>query len=326
MTIPDYYKILSVEPNSSIDEIKKSYRKLSLKYHPDKNNGKDDDFKKINEAYTILSDENERRQYDMQHNGGGGIPNIFGFNMHHPGPGNIQNPFGGGGQQGPPEEFLNMFFNMANMNNDVHMGGIPGIPGMFGPNIQFFRNGVPVNMNQVNQKPPPIVQHIEITLDEAYSGCHKPIEIERWIKEGNTNRTEKETVYLKIPRGVDDNELILINDKGNIASENNRGDIKIFIKIKNTSHFKREGLNLLYNKNITFKESLCGFSFDLPFFNNKTFKINNSGSIIINGFRKIINGLGMSRDDNTGQLIIEFSVTYPERLSDNQLKILNEIL
>jgi DnaJ-class molecular chaperone len=326
MTIPDYYKILGVEPNSSTDEIKKSYRKLSLKYHPDKNNGKDDEFKKINEAYSILSDENERRQYDIQRNGGiGGIPNIFGFNMPHGQPGhvNIPNPFGG--QQGPPEEFLNMFFNMANMNGDNHMGGIH--PGMFGPNIQFFRNGVPVNMNQVNQKPPPIVQHIEITLDEAYSGCQKPIEIERWIKEENITRTEKETIYLKIPRGVDENELILINDKGNIAGQNNRGDIKIFIKIKNTSQFKREGLNLLYNKNISFKESLCGFSFDLPFFNNKTFKINNNGgSIIVNGFRKIINGLGMSRDDNTGKLIIEFSVTYPEKLSDNQLKILNEIL
>jgi DnaJ-class molecular chaperone len=321
---PDYYKVLGVEQNASIDEIKKAYRKLSLKYHPDKNNGKDENFKEINEAYSVLSDEGSRQQYDMQRNGFGGIPHFFGGMG---GPPNFHGPFGmpgggGMGMGGHPEEFLNMFFNMANGG-----GGEQHIhPGMFGPNVQIFRNGVPVNMNQV-QKPQPIIKNVEITLDEAYTGCQKPVEIERWIKEGNTTRTEKETIYLKIPNGIDDNEIILINDKGNISSQTNRGDIKIFIKIKNTTPFKREGLNLIYNKNISFKESLCGFSFDLLFLNNKSFKINNnSGTIVVNGFRKIINGLGMKRDDNCGQLIIEFTVTYPERLSDNQLKVLNEIL
>lgn len=320
---PDYYKLLGVEQNASNDEIKKAYRKLSLIYHPDKNNGKDEKFKEINEAYSILSDENSRQQYDMQRNGFGGIPHFFGGMGGPPGmPPGFNMPFGMN-CGGPPEEFLNMFFNMSNGG----MGGEQNIhPGMFGPNVQIFRNGVPVNINQF-QKPPPIIKHVEITLDEAYSGCQKPVEIERNVREGSVNRVEKETIYLKIPKGIDDNEIILINDKGNMLSQTNRGDIKIFIKIKNTTSFKREGLNLIYNKNITFKESLCGFSFDLQFLNNKTFKINNtSGTIVINGFRKIINGLGMSRDDNTGQLIIEFTVTYPEKLTEHQLKVLNEIL
>lgn len=322
---PDYYKLLGVEQNASNDEIKKAYRKLSLIYHPDKNNGKDEKFKEINEAYSVLSDENSRQQYDMQRNGfGGGIPHFFGGmgGGPHGMPPGFNVPFGMNGGA-PPEEFLNMFFNMSNGG----MGGEPNIhPGMFGPNVQIFRNGVPVNMNQI-QKPQPIIKNVEITLDEAYSGCQKPVEIERNVREGSITRLEKETIYLKIPKGIDDNECILIQDKGNISSQNNRGDIKIFIKIKNTTQFKREGLNLIYNKNISFKESLCGFSFDLPFLNNKTFKINNnSGTIVVNGFRKIINGLGMVRDDNTGQLIIEFNVIYPEKLSDEQLKVLNEIL
>lgn len=316
---PDYYKLLGVETNATTDEIKKAYRKLSLIYHPDKNNGKDEKFKEINEAYSILSDENSRQQYDMQRNGFGGIPHFFGGMGGPPGmPPGFHMPFGMNVGGAPPEEFLNMFFNM---------GGEPNIhPGMFGPNVQIFRNGVPVNMNQI-QKPQPIIKNVEITLDEAYTGCQKPVEIERNVREGSVTRLEKETIYLKIPKGIDDNEAIVINDKGNIHSQTNKGDIKIFIKIKNTTSFKREGLNLIYNKNITFKESLCGFSFDLQFLNNKTFKINNnSGTIVINGFRKIINGLGMSRDDNTGQLIIEFTVTYPEKLTENQLRVLNEIL
>jgi DnaJ-class molecular chaperone len=323
--VPDYYKVLDIEPNASTDEIKKAYRKLSLKYHPDKNNGKDEKFKEINEAYSVLSDDGSRQHYDLQRNGFNGIPHFFGGMPNGMGMGgahhNFNGPFGmQSGMGGSPEDFLNIFFNMANgADANLH-------PGMFGPNVHIFRNGVPVNMNQ-NQKPQPIIKNIEITLDEAYSGCQKPVEIERTIKECNTNRTEKETIYVKIPKGIDDNESILINDKGNVYSETNKGDIKIFIKIKNTTLFKREGLNLIYSKNISFKESLCGFSFDLLFLNNKSFKINNnSGTIVVNGFRKIINGLGMTRDDNTGQLIIEFTVTYPEKLTEEQLKVLNEIL
>lgn len=66
----DYYKILGVEPNATSDDIKKAFRKLSMKYHPDKNNGDDTMFKEINEANSVLSDEGKRREYDRFRNGG----------------------------------------------------------------------------------------------------------------------------------------------------------------------------------------------------------------------------------------------------------------
>jgi DnaJ family protein B protein 4 len=323
---PDYYSILGVSNTASADEIKKAYRKLSLKHHPDKNGGSDEKFKEINEAYSILSDTNERQKYDMQKNGGGlgGIP--FG-GMPMPG--------------GVPDDFMNMFFNMhqgggpnSGIPNIFHMNGgnmpnIFGGMGMPGSTVHMFRNGVPVNVSQALQKPTPIIKTIEISIDESYLGCQKPIEIERWIKDVGTNITknETETLYLPIPKGIDDNEIIIIREKGNILSDINKGDVKIFVKIINNSGLKREGLNLIYNKTLTLKESLCGFSFDLSHLNNKTFKITNDGGIVIPpGFKKIIPNLGLTRENHTGNLIIDFTVTYPDKLTDEQVSAIAAIL
>lgn len=297
----NYYEILGVLKDASVDEIKKAYRKLSLKHHPDKTGGDDSKFKEINEAYSILSDQSQREMYDMKMSGGFNIPD-----MPHGMPFN-------------PNDIMNMFFGMR--------GGPPGVPPPFfqGGNIHVFNNGFPVNMN-VLQKPIPILKTLEISLDEAFLGCIKPIEIERCIQEGNVKRMESETIYVNIPKGIDENEIIVLRDSGNILSENNKGDIKICIKILNNTSLIREGLNLVYNKTITFKESLCGFTFDLHYLDNKLFKINNNNVIIQNGHRKVLPGLGMSRDEHAGNLIIQFNVVYPEKLTNEQIEILKEIL
>ena len=302
----NYYETLGVSKDASFDEIKKAYRKLSLKHHPDKTGGEDSKFKEINEAYSVLSDQSQREMYDMKISGG--APNMHGIPGMPPGM-----PFN-------PNDIMNMFFGMG--------GGPPGMPPPFfqGGNVHVFRNGVPVNMNAL-QKPMPILKTLEITLDEAYLGCKKPIEIERWIQEDNVKRMEKETIYVTIPKGIDENEMIVLRDIGNILSENNKRDIKICIRILNNTSLTREGLNLVYNKTLTFKESLCGFTFDLPYLDNKLFKINNNNGVIIqNGYRKVIPGLGMVRDEHKGNLIIHFSVVYPEKLTDEQIEKLKDIL
>ena len=295
----NFYDILGVSKDASYDEIKKSYRKLSLKYHPDKTGGEDTKFKEINEAYSVLSDPGQRENYDMRMMHGQNDQNNQGV------------PFN-------PEDIMNMFFG----------GGIPGMmPQMFqGGNIHIFRNGIPIPVNTL-QKPIPIIKTLEITLDEAYTGCKKPIEIERWVQENNVKIIEKETIYVTIQRGIDENEIIILRDIGNVLSETNKGDIKINIKIINNTALIREGLNLIYNKTLSFKESLCGFTFDLPYLENKMFKINNNNGVVIqNGYRKVIPELGMIRDEHKGNLIIQFNVVYPEKLTNEQIEKLMEIL
>ena len=299
----NYYDILGVSNNASHDEIKKAYRRLSLIHHPDKNgNTEDDKFKELNEAYSILSDINIKKQYDNR-NANENI-SFDDLNVHNINPNDIFNMLFAGGNG-----FSNIFNNTSS-------------------NIHILRNGIPVNLSHTMQKPIPIIKNIDITLEEAYTGCSKCIDIERWIRSDNgVTINEKETIYVLISKGVDDNEILLVPEKGNIISDTNKGDIKLFIKIVNNTQLKRECLNLIYYKSLTFKESLCGFSFDLPFINNKILKINNTnGNVICNGYKKMVPNFGLERDGHIGSLIIEFSVIYPESLTPEQITALNDIL
>jgi DnaJ-class molecular chaperone len=299
----NYYDILGVSNNASHDEIKKAYRRLSLIHHPDKNgNNEDDKFKELNEAYSILSDINTKKQYDNR-NANENI-SFDDLNIHNINPNDIFNMLFAGGNG-----FSNIFNNASS-------------------NIHILRNGIPVNLSHTMQKPIPIIKNIDITLEEAYTGCSKCIDIERWIRSDNgVTINEKETIYVLISKGVDDNEILLVPEKGNIISDTNKGDIKLFIKIVNNTQLKRECLNLIYYKSLTFKESLCGFSFDLPFINNKILKINNTnGNVICNGYKKMVPNFGLERDGHIGSLIIEFSVIYPESLTPEQITALNDIL
>ena len=97
-----------------------------------------------------------------------------------------------------------------------------------------------------------------------------PVEVERWIYEEKAKKVEKERVYVDIHTGIDDNEMVILRDQGNIMENGLRGDIKIFIKITNNSAFQRDGLNLLYTKKITLKEALIGFTFDLKHLSGKS--------------------------------------------------------
>ncbi len=314
----DYYKCLGVSENASQDVIKKAFRKLSLKHHPDKNNGDDTMFKQINEAYQTLGTPEKRRVYDMQKNGPFGM-------------------FGGNGAPGMPPGMDQMPDVLKAM---LFGGGMPpGMNPMGGPNIhrqnsfsgmprvQIFKNGVPININQM-KKPTPIMKTIEITLEKAFSGMKYPLEIERWIQENGTKRVEKERLYVDIPAGVDDNEIIIMRNKGNVISEDCIGDIKLFVKIVNNSkHLIRRGMDLLFEKNITLKEALCGFTFDIKHINGKTYTINNdTGKIITPNFQKMVQGMGMRRGENGGNLIINFKIKFPDDLSDEQRNILRDIL
>ena len=303
----DYYQTLGLEKNSSAQEIKKTYRKLSMKYHPDRGGDKET-FQKINAAYQVLGDPVKKRNYDMQRDN----PLNAIFNQNGGGP-----PDMGG--------FFNMFFG----------GQMPENMGQ--PSVRIFRNGVPVEVN-MHRKPPAIEKTIEISMEQSYKGVNFPLEIQRWSKENNTRNIEKEKIYVDIPRGIDDGEIIIINDKGNVDN-NTKGDVKLHIKVINKTQYVRDGLDLLLSKKISLKQALLGFTFELEHISGKSYKLNNTnGNIIRPFFKKTIPGLGMIRERKStngmsmiegemkGSLVIAFEVEFPTSLTDEQKKILDEIL
>ena len=246
-----FYSILEVPETASPDDIKKSYRRLSMLHHPDKNGNSQESkekIQKINEAYEVLGDAEKKKEYDMTQN------NPF-FKMMSQGfnPNQNMNP-GMNVNMNPVDELFSSIFGMPFMSQGLG----PDISFMGGPNVRVFHNGRPVQVfgqgfNTAFQKPAPIVQNITVSIDKILTGTTIPVDIERWIIENGLKVVEHETVYVTVPKGIDDNEIIMLKEKGNVLSETNKGDIKIFVKIENNTEFKRSGLDLILDKTITVK-------------------------------------------------------------------------
>jgi DnaJ-class molecular chaperone len=315
-----FYKILGISEQATQEEIKRAYRQLSLKCHPDKNPGDNEAigrFQKISEAYETLGNAEKRQEYDMVSKNP--FARMGGMGMPHGGMGGVH---------------VNMDDILQNLFGFGGIGGMGG-PGMMPPgmgfpqgaNIHVFRNGVPININNAMQKPIPIIKTISINIEQVMSGANIPVEIERWILENGNKVFERETIYVSIPKGIDDNEIIMLREKGNILNEQNKGDIKLFIKVENTTDFKRNGLNLILEKKVSLKEALCGFVFELKHINGKSYTINNNpGSIVTPAYFKSIPNMGLTRDGHTGNLVITFEVVFPETLDLEKIAKLKEIL
>ena len=334
-----YYSLLGINNNASPDEIKRVYRKLSLELHPDRNKNdaeKLEKYKKITAAYNILSDPTEKSKYDASlafSNSSLPIEEIFMNMMLNPNDlNNIMNnlyfssmeeipihkhrapsmksSMGAMGAMGAMASMASMAFNLNNNNNN---------------NNNKFSKGI--NNFEFNSRPKTISHKINISLLDAYKGSKIPITIERWNYENNIEYIQEETIYVDIPKGIDNNEIITIKEKGNKLSNLNKGDIEVRINIINDTEFERNGIDLIYKKTISLKESLCGFNFTVKYIDGREFIINNKlGNVIPPEFRKIINNLGMTRENVTGDLIIIFNVEYPKTISNEILEKISTLL
>ena len=162
----DLYNILGIKNTASKEDIKKAYRKASLKHHPDRG-GNAEEFKKVNRAYEVLSDPMKKRDYDFKKNNnfyGGGNTNIFS---------DVD-------QQDSIPDLFKMFFGGMPMGVNPEMfGNVEKGGNFFGsPNFRVYKNGHEVFSN-MNTKPAAITKNIEIDLEAAYQGVYYPIEIER---------------------------------------------------------------------------------------------------------------------------------------------------
>ena len=296
-----YYDYLEIKPNASKRDITHAYRRLSLKYHPDRNSGNIDfteKYKKINEAYDVLKDDYKKQEYDHKLN---------------------------------PINLLNQLQSDMNINNKSSCGGI--FDSLFGSSLPFN-----MNMNHLGDLASGLdeliipnenlfLEHnINITIHDSYKGIKQySCLIKRKIIHGKRKTIEDEKIYIDIPEGIDDKEIIVIKNKGNIVN-NRQGDLKIKINIISDEVFKRDGLDLIFTSTISFNESLTGFEYIIPHLNGKTLRLQSSrGNIIQNYDEKIIENKGFIRNEKIGALKIIFMVTPPKKLTDEQLNVIESI-
>jgi len=289
-----YYNILGLDQKATYEMIKKSFRKLSLKYHPDCNKSSDttEKYKEIVEAYENLcklyekNNQNENNQNENNQNE------------------NNQN-------------------KNTNNQNQTYSKDLNNIFNMF---TSYSKHNIHTNINILN-KPIPIIHNIDISIFQSYTGCLLPVNIERWLLVDNNKTKEKETLYINIPKGIDNNEIIIIKNKGNIINESNIGDVKIIIHIINETKFKREGLNLFYYHSITLKEALCGLTFKLESISGEKLTFENSKTNIITPNKTIkVKNKGMQREHFCGDLIVQFNIVFPEKLSVDKIDVLEKLL
>lgn len=189
---------------------------------------------------------------------------------------------------------------------------------------QFMGMG-PAMMFQNMMKPPPMTMTLTITLEQAYVGCKIPIKLERWVHVNHIKQLDVETMYIDIPRGIDSNECFVLQNKGNMGPDGTLGDVRLTVQVANHTRLERRGIDLWYTHEVSLKEALCGFSFDLKYLQNQSYRITNPrGNIIHPGYTKIIPEMGMKRDNLVGNLVIQFNIVFPTLSEEtlNQLEVL----
>ena len=300
----DFYEILGVNENASDTEIKQAYRALSFKFHPDRNNSAEagDKMRDINEAYETLIDKSKRKQYDMR--GSHPLENIL-------------NELFKGHSMGQKKDPFEMMFSQTMGQG---MGFEPVFARVSTHQMPFFEP------HREALRTPVLEKKIEISFEESYSGGKLPITIEREIKNGKTAYHEEEKLYISIPAGIDDGEIIEIEDKGHIYNDI-KGPIKLYIRVSSNSVYDRKGLNLIYTQTVSFKESICGFAYIMQHIDGGKLNLKSSrGNVIQNGDEKNIKGRGFARDNQVGDLIIKFKVTPPKLLTEAQLLLFDSEL
>jgi DnaJ-class molecular chaperone len=277
----DPYEVLGLDQTASQEEIKRRFRRLSMRHHPDRNNNSTASnaaFQRITEAYSKIDTKEKRSAL--------------------------------AGSEVPDE--LYKFFMETHMQNSMRERTRPSVP----------HEGA----SSALAKPPPIVKKISVPFELSYTGGQVPLKIERQMKTGQILETETETIYLQLPPGIDENELIVARGKGNIV-DHERGDVKVFVQIESHKIFTRTGMNLIYDHKITLKQSLCGFSISIPYLDGKTLKIHNkAGTIITPGFQKNIPGYGFKREGHCGSLVVRFEVIFPDHLEAESILALGNLL
>ena len=307
MEYKDYYKILGVEKSATQDEIKKAYRKLAMKYHPDRNAEKkssEEKFKEITEANEVLSDPDKRKKYDTlgsnwnqyQHTGGQGFDDFY---TH----------FGGGGRRptgsGSTYEFNgninDIFGGMGGGFSDFFESFFGGRGGGFGGRTQQQKTAVDVEAI------------MNVTLEEAFVGSEKTISV------------EGKKLKIKINPGTKDGQKLRLKGLGRSKTvDGTKGDLYLNIHILQHPFYEIKEDDLYYNLDIDLYTAVLGGSEKIITLDGKTISITiPEGTESEKTLR--LKGLGQRNGGSRGDLFVKIHVTIPRNLKKEEKELFKKL-
>lgn len=339
----DYYATLKVGNGASSDDIKKAYRRLAMKWHPDKNpnNRKEAEanFKRISEAYEVLSDSEKRAIYDQY--GEEGLKGQFA--PPSPTSSGFSNGNGPNGFRFNPKNAEDIFAEFFGSTAFPNMGSTGSRPG------GSLFNGRPYGFSQGNSaypsyrdalhdrggssagphKDPPIESKLKCTLEELYNGAVRKMKISRDVLNGSGKTvTIQEVLSVEIKPGWKKGTKITFPEKGNEQLGVVAADLVFVIDERPHDLFKREGNDLLLVQKIGLVEALTGFSITIPTLSGKQLNLT-FNDIIYPGYEKIIPKEGMpiaKEHGRKGNFRIKFEIRFPSKLSPEQKAGIKRIL
>ncbi|WP_460796039.1 DnaJ C-terminal domain-containing protein [Microbacterium sp. GXF0217] len=290
----DFYKTLGVSKDVGDADLKKTYRKLARKYHPDSNPGDaaaEATFKEISEAYSVLSDAEQRKEYDEIRAMGSGAR----FTASGAGAGGFEDVFSRFGQRGQSSADFEDIFAMFNQGQGGSFGS-----GRFGQTSGGYRGfGGPQRGADVTAR---------TTLDFVTAAQGETITLQ-----GEDGKPFK----VKIPAGVADGQKIRLRGRGRPSPDGGEsGDIVVSIAVRPHPVFTRDGLNLRITVPVTFTEAALGATIEVPTLGGDTVKLRvapgtPSGRVLR------VKGRGITSSKGTGDLLAELQVAVPSHLDDD---------
>ena len=331
----DYYRILEIPRDAGQDAIKKAYRKQALRWHPDKNQDNkqaaEEKFKEVAEAYDVLSDLQKKAVFDqygeegLKGGQGAGGPSTMpeGF-----GPGAGRFPGGFSYQfNGDPRDIFSRFFQTSfdRSQSFGDGGGYGGDSDVFMDFLGGRGGGVSANVGQKRAAQ----FELNLSLEELYRGTVKKLKIKRTTRSQTVNREPEKVLEIAVVAGWKAGTKVTFGREGDeIGNTGEFQDVVFIVKEKKHAVFARDGSNLIFKSAISLKDSLCGFTVEIPALDGRVIKQKIEG-VVTPGSSRVIPGEGMpisKHPGKKGDMIVTFDVIFPQKLSEQQRNQIRQFL
>ncbi|MDB5244690.1 MAG: chaperone protein DnaJ, molecular chaperone DnaJ [Parcubacteria group bacterium] len=356
-TTKDYYNVLGVDKKATQDDIKKAFRKLAHKYHPDKGGTDESKFKEITEAYSILSDEKKRREYDaygQSFPGGNGPANAggnpfagFDFSQFQQGFGNggadfdfgdiFGDIFGGrSSSRGAPRgrdisidleiSFKEAVFGtertvlLAKVSTCQHCKGSGAKPGTDLETCTTCNGGGRVHETRNSI----LGQFTSVRLCPTCEGTGKIPKEKCPECKGHGVRRKEEEIKINVPSGIDNGEMIRMPQQGEAIKGGTSGDLYVKVHVKPHAVFRRDGANLIMDLPVKLTDALLGTTVPIETLEGNTLDIKIPPMKRAEELLRV-SGKGIPGEGGRGDLIIRLETALPQKLSGSARKIIEDL-